>query len=112
MRERRGPRSQREVAEPVGLGANQWSTYERGQVYPGDSNRGKIARALGCDSLDQFDLLVSKYFERQLGSPESGRPPLDADLDWRDHLRASYHHLHLAIELALAGRGQPGPERD
>lgn len=63
MRELRGPSSQREMAEAIGIKQNAWARYETGGAIPGGEIITKICRAHACSA----DWL--------LGLPERSGPP-------------------------------------
>lgn len=50
LRELRGPTSQKEMAEAVGLKVTAWARYERGEVAPGAEILAAICRVHACSS--------------------------------------------------------------
>ena len=50
MRELRGPSSQREMAEAIGIKQNAWARYETGGAIPGGEIITKICRAHACSA--------------------------------------------------------------
>ena len=50
MRELRGPSSQREMAEAIGIKQNAWARYEAGGAIPGGEIITKICRAHACSA--------------------------------------------------------------
>lgn len=50
MRELRGPSSQREMADAIGIKQNAWARYELGGALPGAETIIKICRAHACSA--------------------------------------------------------------
>ena len=50
LKELRGPSSQKEMAEAVGIKWNAWARYERGEVYPGAEILANICRVHACSA--------------------------------------------------------------
>ena len=83
LKELRGLRSQREIANAAEIGTSQYSRYERGAAVPSDEVLERISKALGC------------YVEDIIGAgePISGIPKIST--------KDSYHYLANAIGSRL-----------
>ena len=95
MRELRGKRTQREVAERAQIDPATWSAYEQGIRYPRRPERlRQIAEGLGVDFLDlqnavlqQSVFRLSKEQSKQMPQSPESRTPLQETRDFDETQR-------------------------
>jgi transcriptional regulator with XRE-family HTH domain len=66
IKELRGERTQKEVAEKAGVDSTTWSAYEKGERFPRGAERlERMAQALGC-TLSRFEEIMWRHRTHRL----------------------------------------------